>query len=85
MPKRKRYSVIYVPNADKIMYGNLCVLEETRKMGFEYLVETNQYFWEQDMEGEVDQQLLGKNKTCFYTIPLLEDDFEQENEEIVRP
>lgn len=37
--KRTNYPLIYVPNGDKILYGNLCVLEETHKMGFEYLVE----------------------------------------------
>ena len=38
-PKRKKIDLIYVPNADNILYGNPCVLEETHKMGFEYIVE----------------------------------------------
>ncbi|MFK7951288.1 MAG: hypothetical protein AB8B73_00455 [Ekhidna sp.] len=38
-PKQKRYSYIYVPNGDKVLYGNPCALEQTHKMGFEYLVE----------------------------------------------
>lgn len=38
-PKRKRYSYIYVPNGNKVLYGNPCATEATHKMGFEYLVE----------------------------------------------
>lgn len=38
-PKRKRYSYIYVPNGDKVLYGNPCATEATHNMGFEYLVE----------------------------------------------
>ncbi len=36
----KRYSVIYRPHAKNILYGNPCALEATRKMGFEYMVES---------------------------------------------
>ena len=38
-PKRKHIGLIYVPDADKIAYGNPCVTEETHRMGFEYIVE----------------------------------------------
>lgn len=38
-PKRKTYDYIYVPTADKVLYGNPCALQATHKMGFEYLVE----------------------------------------------
>lgn len=38
-PKRKHIGLIYVPDANKIAYGNRCVTEETHKMGFEYIVE----------------------------------------------
>lgn len=38
-PKRKNLSLIYVPNADNILYGNPCVTDATHKMGFEYIVE----------------------------------------------
>lgn len=37
--KRKPYNVIYRPNAKKILYGNPCAVEATRKWGFEYMVE----------------------------------------------
>lgn len=37
MPKRKRIDYIYKNDLDGIMYGNPCALEETRKMGFEYV------------------------------------------------
>lgn len=37
--KKKRYNVIYRPNAKNILYGNPCAVEATRKMGFEYMVE----------------------------------------------
>ncbi len=36
----KRYAVIYRPHAKNILYGNPCALEATRKMGFEYMVES---------------------------------------------
>ena len=36
----KRYGVIYRPHAKNILYGNPCALNETRKMGFEYMVES---------------------------------------------
>lgn len=36
----KRYGVIYRPHAKKILYGNPCALNATRKMGFEYMVES---------------------------------------------
>ncbi|MEQ9467637.1 MAG: hypothetical protein RLN88_09505 [Ekhidna sp.] len=38
-PKRKHIGLIYVPDGNKIAYGNRCVTEETHKMGFEYIVE----------------------------------------------
>lgn len=38
-PKRKKIALIYVPNANKIMYGNACATQETHRMGFEYIVE----------------------------------------------
>lgn len=38
-PQRKNISLLYVANADKILYGNPCVTEATHKMGFEYIVE----------------------------------------------
>lgn len=37
--KKKPYNVIYRPHAKKILYGNPCAVEATRKWGFEYMVE----------------------------------------------
>lgn len=37
MPKRKRIDYIFKNDLDGIMYGNPCAVEETRKMGFEYV------------------------------------------------
>jgi hypothetical protein len=36
-PKRKTYSKIYKLSTKKTLYGNPCALEQTRKMGFEYV------------------------------------------------
>ena len=38
--KKKNYEVIYRPRTRKILYGNPCAVEATRKMGFEYMVES---------------------------------------------
>lgn len=38
-PKKKNYSYIYKARTEGILYGNPCALEETRKMGFEYVVQ----------------------------------------------
>ena len=38
-PDRKNIRLLYVPNADKILYGNPCATEATHGMGFEYIVE----------------------------------------------
>lgn len=36
--KNKRYMIIFKPNTRGILYGNPCIMEVTRKMGFEYSV-----------------------------------------------
>ena len=39
-PKDPRsYQLIYTADANSVLYGNQCALEETRKMGFEYIIE----------------------------------------------
>ena len=38
IPKEKVMNYIYVNNANGILYGNPCALEETRRMGFEYVL-----------------------------------------------
>lgn len=39
MPKEKTYNYIYKESTEGILYGNPCALEETHRMGFEYVVE----------------------------------------------
>ncbi len=39
-PKRKEIRLIIKNNTKWILYGNPCMIEETRKMGFEYAVQT---------------------------------------------
>jgi len=36
-PKRKTYDFIYKHSTKNTLYGNPCALEQTRKMGFEYV------------------------------------------------
>ena len=38
-PERKRIALLYVGDANKILYGNPCATKETHRMGFEYIVE----------------------------------------------
>ncbi len=68
-PKRKNYSVIYVPNADKILYGNRCVLDETRKMGFEYLVEPRNIAGSKNWKGKFLNNLWVKTKLVVTRTP----------------
>lgn len=39
-PKRKNIRFIIKNNTKGILYGNPCMIEETRRMGFEYAVQT---------------------------------------------
>lgn len=68
-PKRKNYPVIYVPNGDKILYGNLCALEETRKMGFEYLVEPPNISGSKNWKGKFLNNLWVKSKLVVTRSP----------------
>lgn len=68
-PKRKNYGVIYVPNANRILYGNRCVLEETRKMGFEYLVEPPNISGSKSRKGKFINNLWVKTKLVFTRSP----------------
>ena len=38
-PREKNYSYIYKKDTEGILYGNPCALEETHRMGFEYVVQ----------------------------------------------
>lgn len=68
-PKRKNYSHIYVPNANKILYGNQCVLEETHKMGFEYLVEPRNISGSKNWKGKFVNNLWVKTKLVVTRSP----------------
>ncbi|MEO9483593.1 MAG: hypothetical protein ABJG47_09120 [Ekhidna sp.] len=68
-PKRKNYSQIYVPNANKILYGNPCVLEETHKMGFEYLIEPPNISGSKTWKGKFLNNLLVKSKLVVTRSP----------------
>ncbi|MEO9871753.1 hypothetical protein [Ekhidna sp.] len=61
-PKRKNYPLIYVPNANKILYGNLCALEQTHKMGFEYIVEPRKTYGSRSKKGKFLNNLWVKTK-----------------------
>ena len=39
VPNKKNISLLYVTDADKILYGTPCATKETHRMGFEYIVE----------------------------------------------
>ena len=38
--KKDKYNYIYVNSLNGILYGNPCALQETRKFGFEYIIES---------------------------------------------
>ena len=68
-PKRKNYNLIYVPDADKILYGNPCVLEETHKMGFEYIVEPRNTYGSKTWKGKFLNNLWVKSKLVVTRSP----------------
>ncbi|NQZ75347.1 MAG: hypothetical protein HRT61_04440 [Ekhidna sp.] len=68
-PKRKRISLIYVPNADKILYGNPCATQETHKMGFEYIVEPHSNGGSRSRAGKFLNNLWVKTKLVFTRSP----------------
>ena len=68
-PKRKTYDVIYVPNANRILYGNKCATEETRKMGFEYLVEPPNISGSKTGKGKFINNLWVKTKLVVTRTP----------------
>jgi len=39
LPRRKKYRNIYVSKLEGTLYGNPCAIEETHRMGFEYVIE----------------------------------------------
>lgn len=68
-PKRKKISLIYVPNANKILYGNPCATEETHKMGFEYIVEATNVPGSKTRMGKFLHNSLIKTRLCFTRSP----------------
>jgi len=68
-PKRRNYGFIYVPNANDILYGNRCALEETRKMGFEYVVEPYGLPGSKTRTGKFLNNLLVKTKLVVTRSP----------------
>ena len=67
--KQRRYSYIYVPNGNNILYGNPCALEATRKMGFEYLVEPRNGNESKTSAGKFLNNLWVKTKLVFTRSP----------------
>ena len=68
-PKRKNLSLIYVPNADNILYGNPCVTEATHKMGFEYIVESTNLPGSKTWKGKFLNNLWVKTKLVVTRSP----------------
>jgi hypothetical protein len=68
-PKRKTYDYIYVPTADKVLYGNPCALEATHKMGFEYLVEPVGIKGSKTWKGKVLNNIWVKGKLVVLHTP----------------
>ncbi|MEQ8627300.1 MULTISPECIES: hypothetical protein [unclassified Ekhidna] len=68
-PKRKNLSLIYVPNADNILYGNPCVTEATHKMGFEYIVEPTNLPGSKTWKGKFLNNLWVKTKLVVTRSP----------------
>ena len=68
-PKRKKYAFIYVPDGDKILYGNQCVLEQTHKMGFEYVVEPRKIAGSKTWKGKFLNNLWVKTKLVVTRSP----------------
>ncbi|SNT04569.1 hypothetical protein SAMN05421640_2145 [Ekhidna lutea] len=68
-PKSTNYDFIYVPNADKILYGNQCVLEITHKWGFEYVVEPRNIAGSKNWKGKFLNNLWVKTKLVVTRSP----------------
>ena len=68
-PKRKKISLLYVSDADKILYGNPCATEETHKMGFEYIVEPKNGFESKTRKGKFLNNLWVKTKLVVTRSP----------------
>ena len=71
-PKKKNYSYIYVSKVGKILYGNPCAIDETRRMGFEYVVEPRTGLQSKTRQGKFLNNLWVKTKLVFTRSPFWE-------------
>ena len=67
--KKRRYEVIYRPHTKKILYGNPCAVEATRKMGFEYMVESRNAVRSKTQKGKFLNNLKVKSKLVLTRSP----------------
>lgn len=67
--KKVKYDVIYRPTAKKILYGNPCAVEATRKMGFEYIVEPRRISGSKTQKGKFVNNLWVKTKLVVTRSP----------------
>jgi len=68
-PKRKNISLIYVEDANNILYGNPCATLETHRMGFEYIVEPKNGLESKTRKGKFLNNLWVKTKLVFTRSP----------------
>lgn len=67
--KKKPYNVIYRTNGKKILYGNPCAVEATRKWGFEYVVESKRAPTSKTAKGKFLNNLRVKTGLVFKRSP----------------
>ncbi|MBC6400153.1 MAG: hypothetical protein GDA51_09620 [Ekhidna sp.] len=68
-PDRKNISLLYVKDANKILYGNPCAITETHQMGFEYIVEPKNGFESKTRKGKFLNNLGVKTKLVITRSP----------------
>ncbi|MEM8938786.1 MAG: hypothetical protein AAGC64_05515 [Bacteroidota bacterium] len=68
-PKRKKIELIYVKSARGILYGNACAIQETHRMGFEYIVEPVNGMESRSWFGKLCSNLWVKTKLFFRRSP----------------
>ncbi len=67
--KKRKYEVLYRPNAKNILYGNPCAVEATHKMGFEYLVEPRRISGSKSQKGKFLNNLWVKTRLVVTRSP----------------
>lgn len=68
-PQRKKIALIYVRDANKILYGNPCATKETHRMGFEYIVEPRNGLESKTRKGKFLNNLWVKTKLVVTRSP----------------